>query len=193
MEPSRLLCPWDSPGKNTVVGVHFLLQGIFPTRGSNPHLLHRRWILYQLSHQGSLRGLLGFLSKGPQPTACNSKISKPLNQEVSLLLMSQRIQPDQSGLGPLSTWRGLVMGRPGPCVIFLKSRPFLISSCILQGVDKGIMHLLWEVFYLFIIHKKTFAVLQNTHTHTHKRLLENRMNRMLSCYVETRFLNVNLR
>ena len=37
---SRLLCPWDSPGKNTRVGCHFLLQGIFLTQGSNPGLLH---------------------------------------------------------------------------------------------------------------------------------------------------------
>ena len=34
-EPSRLLCPWDSPSKNTGVGCHFLLQGIFPTQGLN--------------------------------------------------------------------------------------------------------------------------------------------------------------
>ena len=34
--PLRLLCPWDSPGKNTGVGYHALLQGIFPTQGSNP-------------------------------------------------------------------------------------------------------------------------------------------------------------
>ena len=34
-----LLCPWDSPGKNTGVGCHALLQGIFPTQGSNPCLL----------------------------------------------------------------------------------------------------------------------------------------------------------
>ena len=38
--PSRLLCPWGSPGKNTGVGCHGLLQGIFPTQGSNPHLLN---------------------------------------------------------------------------------------------------------------------------------------------------------
>ena len=31
LQPARLLCPWDSPGKNTGVGCHFLLQGIFPT------------------------------------------------------------------------------------------------------------------------------------------------------------------
>ena len=36
----QLLCPWDFPGKNTVVGCHFLLQGLFPTQRSNPHLLH---------------------------------------------------------------------------------------------------------------------------------------------------------
>ena len=43
----------DSPGKNTGVGCHALLQGIFPTQGSNPGFLHCRQILYHLSHQGS--------------------------------------------------------------------------------------------------------------------------------------------
>ena len=37
--PTRLLCPWDSPGKNTGVGCHALLQGTFLTQGSNPCLL----------------------------------------------------------------------------------------------------------------------------------------------------------
>ena len=37
--PARLLCPWDFPGHNTGVGCHFLLQGIFPTKGSNLRLL----------------------------------------------------------------------------------------------------------------------------------------------------------
>ena len=45
----------DSLGKNTGVGCHALLQGIFPTQGSNPGLPHCRWILYHLSHQGSPR------------------------------------------------------------------------------------------------------------------------------------------
>ena len=43
----------DSPGKNTGVGCHALLQGIFPTQGLNADLLHCRWTLYHLSHQGS--------------------------------------------------------------------------------------------------------------------------------------------
>ena len=41
--------PWNSPGQNTGVGSHFLLQRIFPTQGLNPGLLHCR----QMSHQGS--------------------------------------------------------------------------------------------------------------------------------------------
>ena len=45
----------DSPGKNTGVGCHALCQGIFPTQGSSPGLLHCRWILYHLSHQESPR------------------------------------------------------------------------------------------------------------------------------------------
>ena len=47
---SRLLRPWDFPGRNTGLGCCALLQGIFPTQGSNPHLLHCRQILYHLSH-----------------------------------------------------------------------------------------------------------------------------------------------
>ena len=51
--PARLLCPWNSPGKNIGVHCHSLLQGIFPTQGSNPGLQHCRHILFHLSHQGS--------------------------------------------------------------------------------------------------------------------------------------------
>ena len=48
LQPARLRCPWDSPGKNSGVGCHFLLQGILPTQGSNPRLLHllRRQVDY---------------------------------------------------------------------------------------------------------------------------------------------------
>ena len=57
----RTLCdpvdcsPWNSPGQNTGVSSISLLQGIFPTQGSNPGLSHCRRILYQPSHQGSPR------------------------------------------------------------------------------------------------------------------------------------------
>ena len=51
----RLLCPRNSPGKSTEVGSQSLLQGIFPTQGSNPDLLHCRQIL---SHGATVWGIL---------------------------------------------------------------------------------------------------------------------------------------
>ena len=60
----------NSSDKNTGVGYHALLQGIFPIAGSNPVLLHCRWILYWLNHQGSPR-ILEWVSypffRGPSP------------------------------------------------------------------------------------------------------------------------------
>ena len=47
--------PWNFPGQNTGMGSFSLLQGIFPMQGSNPVLLHYKWILYHLSHKGSHR------------------------------------------------------------------------------------------------------------------------------------------
>ena len=55
--PPRSSVHGDSPSKNTGVGCRVLLQGIFPTQGSDPGLLHYRWIHYCLSNQGS-RGVL---------------------------------------------------------------------------------------------------------------------------------------
>ena len=55
LRPHGLYSLWNSPGQNTGVGSHSLLQRIFPNQGSNPGLPHGRRILYQLSHQGSPR------------------------------------------------------------------------------------------------------------------------------------------
>ena len=51
LQPHGLYSPWNSPGQNTGVGSHSLLQEIFPNQGSNPGLPHFGWILYQLSYQ----------------------------------------------------------------------------------------------------------------------------------------------
>ena len=53
LQPTTLLCPWNSPGK-TGVGSHSLLQGIFLTQGANLGLLHWRQIPYCLIRQGNL-------------------------------------------------------------------------------------------------------------------------------------------
>ena len=53
LQHATLLCPWDFPGKNTGVGCHFLLQGIFLTQGSHLHLLPWQGDSLPLSHMGS--------------------------------------------------------------------------------------------------------------------------------------------
>ena len=60
LQPTRLLHPWDFPGKNIGVDCHFLLQEIFPTQGLNPDLLHCRQTLYYPSHQESHHSLQKF-------------------------------------------------------------------------------------------------------------------------------------
>ena len=52
LQPAKLLCPWDFPGKNTGVGCHFLLQGNFLTQGVNLHLLHQQEILFNTEAPG---------------------------------------------------------------------------------------------------------------------------------------------
>ena len=69
---------WDFPGKGTGMRCHFLLQGIFPTQGSNLGLPRCRQTLYHLSHQGSASSLESslFISPGSrdQVSGCGSSV-----------------------------------------------------------------------------------------------------------------------
>ena len=84
--PTRLLRPWDSPGKNTGVGSHFL-QGIFPTQGLKPGLLHCMWVLYH-QYGGSLKKQLeielGF------PGGSEVKASASITGDLGLIPGSER-------------------------------------------------------------------------------------------------------
>ena len=81
LQSSRLFCPWNSPGKNTGMGSHSLLQRIFPTQGLKLGLPHCRQVLYHLSHQ--------FSSVVQScPTLCN-----PMNHSTPGLPVHQQL-PD---------------------------------------------------------------------------------------------------
>ena len=75
LQPFRFLCPWDSPGKNTGVSCHFLLQGIFLKQGSNLGVLYCRRILYRLSQN------LGSLKSCYDTTWCNCCLSEVFLQD----------------------------------------------------------------------------------------------------------------
>ena len=71
-QPTRLPRPWDSPGKNTGVGCHFLLTEIFSTQELKLGLLHWRHILYQLTYEGSLSNPLWYSLIGE--TSCTRQV-----------------------------------------------------------------------------------------------------------------------
>ena len=60
LQPAKLFCPWDFSSKNTGVGCHFLLQGLFLTRGSNLHLLDCSQILKRWATRPPIYSLLLF-------------------------------------------------------------------------------------------------------------------------------------
>ena len=78
LQPTRLLCPRKFPGKNTWVGCHFLLQGIFLTQGQNPGLLHCRQISLPYEPLGK-----SIWSLVISPTAFTAGNIKPLNHQGS--------------------------------------------------------------------------------------------------------------
>ena len=89
MEPARLLCLWSSPGKNTGGDCHFLLQGIFPTQGSNSrHLGLLHW------QADSLPGKLGFELHRPTNARFFSEVdSTAYSTTPSLLFESRDLEP----------------------------------------------------------------------------------------------------
>ena len=112
LQPYGLYSSWNSLGQNTGVGSCSLLQGIFTTQGSNPGLLHCRWIPYQLSHKGSTR-ILEWVSQSVQslsrvrlfvtPWSAHQASLSVTNAWSSLKLMSiKSVMPSSH----------LILGRP---------------------------------------------------------------------------------
>ena len=113
LQPARLLCPWDSPGNNTGVGCHSLVQGIFPTQASNLGLLHQQ------------RGSLPSEPPGSPPMSwCRSKYSSEYkvshilvkgfpDGSVGIFLRLQCMRPQfDSGVGKIP-WRRERLPTPG--------------------------------------------------------------------------------
>ena len=95
--------PMGFPGQNTGVGSHSLLQGIFPTQGSNPDLLHFRWILYP--------------GWGRSPGKGNGYLLQYSGVENSMDCIVHGVEKSRTLLQRLSL---LPSGPPGePCVIHL--------------------------------------------------------------------------
>ena len=96
----------DSTGKNTGVGRHFLLQGIFPTQGSNPGLQHCRQTLYPLSHQGSPRANIAEETVSKSVSHITLKNCWPIATVVDLSVIMSSLgsssHPEFATLTPIS-------------------------------------------------------------------------------------------
>ena len=99
LQPTRLPCPWGSPGRNIRVGYHALLQGIFLTQGLNPYLwgfLHCRQVLYPLSHLKVKSKSRSVMSNSLQLHGLYSPWNSPgQNTGVGSLSLLQGIFPTQ--------------------------------------------------------------------------------------------------
>ena len=125
----------DSPGKNTRVGCHALLQGIFPTQGSNPGLPHCNWIFCHLSHQASPRILewaaYPFSRDLPDP---GIKLASPALQPDSL--------PTELPMKPLlliydgNFWLGKKTGRENWCDMSTLEQYFLILGFLIYFITQ---------------------------------------------------------
>ena len=101
----RLLCPWDFTGKNTGVGCHFLFPGIFPTQGSNSHLLHWQAGSLPLSHLGSPHMSKGAARCGHHQAPSQSVSTGQLSPQATQTCRGSApggLQPYHPGCLPLS-------------------------------------------------------------------------------------------
>ena len=138
--------PWSSPGQNTGVCSLSLLQGIFPTQGSNPGLPPCRQILYRLSHQGSpLRcpnpvPISAPLHKDPSPPlfSCPRPHHSILPAPWSVEALALCLQPCLSISSAVLGWRrggGLNLCSYQPCPACLSS-----ENRVLARLGPGFHH-----------------------------------------------------
>ena len=122
LQPARLLCPWDSPGKNTGVGYHFLLQGIFLTQGLNLHLPRADFSLlsYQQSYVYSSCVLLCCVQS--HLTLCEPTDYSPPGSSV---------HGDSPGKNPGVGFHALLQG-----------------TFPTQGLNPGLLHYRWNLYHL---------------------------------------------
>jgi len=150
--------PWDFPGNSTGVDCHFLLQGIFPTQGSNPGLPHCRQMLYHLSHQGS-PPLEKSCTMVRKPLACLSEECSLFAQNESSRSICNRLIGVYTGIGSPDSAEAapgklmIHLGRGSPRQTHDSQYPSVMSPahlCLLQALFRSP-----HIFSSFIISKTT--------------------------------------
>ena len=138
LQPTRLPCPWDFPGKNTGAGCHFLLQRIFLTQGSNLRLLFP-----------ALAG--GFFTTGAT-LECGDLIPSPMKTEkdpsskCSMKSESESHSVVSDSLRPhgLYVVQGILQAR----ILEWEAFPFSRGIFPNQRSNSGLLHCRWILYQL---------------------------------------------
>ena len=130
--PVSSVLAWNSPGKHTEVDSHSLLQGIFPTQGLNLYLLHCRWILNHLSHQGKLREWEGVKENRIKRTAVSLPIIKRHRGHTDFWNISLR-NPRENQLLPRDKMKTKD--------VLTLSQKYPVIDTLLPGPSEGFYHL----------------------------------------------------
>ena len=139
MESTKFFCPWGFPGKNTGVGCHFLLQGIFPTQGSNPYLLHWQANSLPLSHQGNSIIAYFYLKKKKKSLTSFRHFHLP----ERLLNPKQKSKCSHSCTQELNSFTNFSLPPPSSFVEALWWKAYYKLHALLFPLHSKILSLLW--------------------------------------------------
>ena len=132
LQPTKLVHPWDFPGKNAGVSCHFLLQRIFLTQGLNPGFPHRRQMLYRLSHQGSPiskgRGEQRGTCQHVPPRIAAASAPVPVVGNFWPTSLQKALKHSQAGLGQFLVMSLLLSLGPGVHKVLFVTRTNLCFS-----------------------------------------------------------------
>ena len=114
LQCTRLLCPWNSPGQNTGLDSHFLLQEIFPSQGSNLRLLHWQPDSLLMNHPGGGGG-----GGGVSPSVVSDSL-RPRGRQPTRLLCPRDSPGKNTGVGSQSLFQGIFLTQgSSPCLLCL--------------------------------------------------------------------------
>ena len=129
-----------SPGKNTGTGFHALLQGLFPTQGSNPGLPHCRQILYCLSHQGRNSLGMGIFVITNRPVSWPGRGQEARGHGLDPLRDGGRVRPTRAQ-PRAQPWLGSGFS---PALLWAAAAAMSPIFCLTPWGPRSPHHLLWK-------------------------------------------------
>ena len=131
LQPARPFCPWNFPGQNNGACCHFLLQGIFPTQGSNPGLPHCRQILYHWATGEALQIAQVFLFQTQLPLAQSLNCPQGTSHVPGMVIVAEICQRKRLPFN-------IKTKKPNVILTEAQSFPAKQGADFIQGLGSGV-------------------------------------------------------